>query len=185
MDRRLHEIEDGLGRELGAFLGSVNFSGYSDRERLRSDDLAVRSVASQEVLVAKNAVSEAISAWWRDAAGEPTREQPFPKPEVNHKLRELRAFEQSLADLESAIRSAPAPDIDAVWNRRSDGAQVLNELLALDKALLESSRRLADSAHGISASTLADVEPFASLRAPLSDLQSVSEQRKRLIANAR
>ena len=182
MDRRISEIEDGFERELGAFLGSVNFSGYTDRTRLRSDDLAVRNAAGRYVLEAKQAVGAAISAWWNDAAGEPTRENPFPPAEVSRKLRDLRAFEQSLADMENAVRNASAPDLDAVWNRRSDGATVLQNLVTLDRALLQDARALADAAKAVTKATLADGDARELLAATLQALNGAIDARRQLIA---
>ncbi len=185
MDRRMQEIEGGFERELGALLGSVNFSGYTDRARLRSDDLAVRSAASRYVLDAKECVSSAISGWWNSAAGEPTRENPFPKPEVSKKLREMRAFEQSLAEIETAIRGATAPDFDAVWNVRNDGASALQALLNVDTMLVARARALAEAARAITAQTLAEALPFAALAQPLADVESVVRERKAALSDGR
>ena len=167
MDNRLHEIEEGLERELGALLGSVNFSGYSDRARLRADDLAVRTYASQAVLDAKQRVLKAIATWNAENITEPTREDPFPPAETVAKLRSMHAFERRLAELENAIRGAAAPDLDAVWNQRTDGIQTLEALLNIDRALVKA------------ANALATAEAFA--EQPLIDLQSVLDQRRTLI----
>ncbi len=183
MDRRISEIEDGFERELGALLGSVNFSGYTDRTRLRSDDLAVRNAAGRYVLEAKQSLGAAISAWWNDAAGEPTRENPFPPAEVSRKLRDLRAFEQSLADLETTIRNAATPDLDAVWNHRSDGANVLQSLVTLDRALLQNARALAVAATSVTKATLGEGDVREVLAEALQALNAAIASRRDLIAS--
>ena len=181
MDRRMQEIEGGFERELGALLGSVNFSGYTDRARLRGDDLAVRSAAGRYVLDAKQLLGAAISAWWSSAAGEPTRENPFPKPEVSKRLRDLRALEQSLADIETAIRGAVAPDFDAIWNRRADGATTLQALLNVDATLVERARTLTDLARQITAQSLAAQDPSTLLAQERDALRSILRQRQEVL----
>jgi len=181
MDSRLHEIEEGLERELGALLGSVNFSGYTDRARLRADDLAVRTYASQAALDAKGAVGTLISAWCDANMPEPTSEQPFPPPEITAKLRALRAYQQQLAELETAIRSAPAPDLDTVWNQRTDGVMVLDGLVRIDTALVQVARTLAVAAASLTLADTAKADPFESLRQAESDLRSALAQRRAFI----
>lgn len=175
MDNRLHEIEEGLERELGALLGSVNFSGYSDRARLRADDLAVRTFASQSVLDARKRVLTLIERWSAENIAEPTREHPFPPEETSKKLRSMHGFEARLAEIEGSIRSAEMPDLDHVWNQRTDGVRMLETLLSIDRALVRATQTLAASAASVAA------EELASLATAVSDLEGAIAQRRSLV----
>lgn len=181
-DRRLSDIEESLTRELQALLGGTLFSGYTDRARFRSDDLAVRNAASRSVLEAKSRAENLIDAWASDTIPEPSREMPFPEPGVTRKLRVLRGFANELGELESAIRSAEAPDFDDAWNSKRDGSSVLAELLAVDKELLVRSRALAEQTLSIAKTDLFADEPFAALQPAISDVGSILRHRKTITA---
>ena len=183
MDSRLRQIEDGFERELGALLGSVNFSGYSDRARLRADDLAVRTYASREILKAKMAIASRISDWCGANVPEPTREAPFPADAISQKLRTLRSFETHLAELEHTVRAAEAPDLDAVWNLRTDGTAVLSALLNIDRTLVKTAQGLANAAETLTLADFDKPDPFESLRQSENDLRSILAQRRNHLRN--
>lgn len=181
MERRLSEIEEGLGRELQALLSGTIFSGYTDRAKFRSDDLGVRNSASQDVLRAKTYVEEAVSRWTAANVAEPTRESPFPPAEVTRTLQSLRAFVRELGDLESAIRGAEAPDYDSVWNPKRDGVAVLTALLEADRALLTHCRALEQRALDLAQSDLSKEEAFGELRGHMAQIRSALRQRRELL----
>lgn len=178
MDQRLNDIEQGFERELGALLGSVNFSGYTERARLRADDQAVRTYASRQILDAKAAVGARISEWCNANIAEPTREQPLPSDDLSKKLRTLRSFEAHLGELEHTVRAAAAPDLDMVWNLRTDGITTLSALLNIDRTLVKTSQALATAAQALTLADFDKPDSFETLRQPESDLLSIIAQRR-------
>jgi hypothetical protein len=180
-ERRLHEIEEGFERELGALLGSVNFSGYSDRARLRADDVAIRGFAGGKVLEAKGVVGGLIHQWRKAHIPEPTREQPFPPDDAANHLRRLQEFESRLAAIELRIRSAAAPDFDVVWNQRADGIAVLEALLKADTRLVTMARDLAMRAHDLTLDQIAADHSFHTLSPAADAVEAALRERSELL----
>lgn len=177
MERHFDEMGSEFERELGALLGSVNFSGYRDRARLRSDDLVVRALVSGDLLDAKARIVALISQWWTLRAGEPTRERPFPQAALSAKLRVLRAYAERLARLESEVRGAVAPDVDRVWSARNDGSAVLQSLISFDRALVREARALTEATRTLAVSDLDGDDPFAPLTLRVVSLESILRER--------
>ena len=106
---------------------------YTEKGRLRSDDLLVRERVGHGLGAAATRLRDLISAWRQDRVPPSTRDQPFPPAEVMEPIRRGERMVRSLEDAASAVRGLPLLNADRVWDRvRSTG---LDELLQFDWTL--------------------------------------------------
>jgi hypothetical protein len=107
---------------------------YSEKGRLRSDDLLVRERVGHGLTAAAARVRELISVWRQDRVPPSTREQPFPPTEVMEPIRRAERLVKSIDDTSVAVRGLPLLNQDRVWNRvRHIG---LDELMQFDWTLV-------------------------------------------------
>ena len=107
---------------------------YSQKGRLRADDLLVRERVGHGLGAASAGIRQLISSWRADRVPPSTREQPFPPAEVMEPIRRAERLLRSMTDLSTLINGLPLINQDRVWNRvRHVG---LDELLQFDWTLV-------------------------------------------------
>jgi hypothetical protein len=117
---------------------------YSDKGRLRSDDLLIRERVGHGLAAAAASVRQLISTWRRDRVPPSTRQQPFPPAEVMEPIRRAERLVAQIEDTSAMVRGLPLLNSDKVWNRvRSAG---LDELLQFDWTLVGEADALATEA---------------------------------------
>jgi len=115
---------------------------YTEKGRLRSDDLLVRERAGRGLGEAAARVRDLISGWRAERVPPSTREQPFPPPEVMEPIRRGERLIRAADDISSVLRGLPVLSPDKVWDRvRRVG---LDELLQFDWTLVGECDALAD-----------------------------------------
>ena len=113
---------------------------YSEKGRLRADDLLVRERVGRGLGEAAAAIRDLISAWRADRVPPSTREQPFPPPEVMEPIRRAERLVRAIDEAAVAVRGLPLLNQDKVWNRvRHVG---LDELMQFDWTLVGESDAL-------------------------------------------
>jgi hypothetical protein len=114
---------------------------YSEKGRLRADDLLVRERVGRGLGEATARIRDLISAWRADRVPASTREQPFPPPEVMEPIRRAERLVRAIDEIAVAVRGLPLLNQDKVWNRvRQVG---LDELMQFDWTLVGESDALA------------------------------------------
>lgn len=134
----------------GAFEPLVGVDHYTEAGRLRADDLAVRSRAAELLSRAAQALSAAAAEYRRTQVPAPTREQPFPPPELLEPAVAARRCADRYTAAADRVRNAPfPPDPKKTWKKlRSVGAA---RLLELDRSLISHAE--------YAAAVVADVSP--------------------------
>ncbi|MBS2965724.1 hypothetical protein KGA66_21915 [Actinocrinis puniceicyclus] len=119
----------------GAFEPLVGVDHYTEAGRLRADDLAVRSRAAELLARAAQSLSTAAAEYRRTQVPPPTREQPFPAPELLEPAAAARRLAERYAAAADRVRNAPfPPDPKKTWKKlRTLGAA---RLLELDRSLV-------------------------------------------------
>ncbi len=112
------------------------FNFYRLENQLRSDDLLIREKVSYLLTHAHAAIAAAESEFRQQQLPPPTREQPFADPQAIRQAKGLAALGHSVATIESAIRAAPVPENDRMWQRHRREANLLAQLLEIDTALV-------------------------------------------------
>jgi hypothetical protein len=123
---------------------------YSERGRLRADDLLVRQRVDHALCSAAGHLRELSGRWRAERVPPSTRENPFPPAEVMEPLRRADRLLRELEDVATAVRGLPLLNPDKVWDRvRRVG---LVDLIQFDWALVCESDALAaelNEAHGL------------------------------------
>jgi hypothetical protein len=125
-------LADPLADRLRSLLGS---DVYTQKGRLRSDDLLVRERACHSLSDAAAQVKQLSSRWRTERVPPSTREQPFPPAEVMEPLRRADRLGRAIEDVSTEIRGLPLLSQDKVWDRVR-GGMALSELLQFDWALV-------------------------------------------------
>jgi hypothetical protein len=166
-------MADGPSGLLRAFLAT---DVYTDKGRLRSDDLLVRERVGRELGSAAAAIRNLISAWRADRVPPSTREQPFPPAAVMEPIRRAERLVKSIDDVSVAVRGLPLLNQDKVWDRvRHVG---LDELMQFDWTLVGEAVAIASGAQATAALDELDV---AAAEARLRTIREVMTDRQRYI----
>ena len=116
---------------------------YTEKGKLRADDLLVRERACQSLGDAAARIRVLCSQWRAERVPPSTREQPFPPAEVMEPLRRADRLGRALEDAATEIRGLPLLSQDKVWDRvRGIG---IDELLQFDWTLVGEADSLADT----------------------------------------
>jgi hypothetical protein len=132
-------VADTLSDRLRGLLAS---DVYTEKGRLRSDDLLVRERVGHDLGAAAAKVRELASRWRADRVPPSTREQPFPPAAVMEPLRRADRLVRAIEDTATSIRGLPVLSQDKVWDRaRGIG---LDELLQFDWTLVGEAVAMSD-----------------------------------------
>jgi hypothetical protein len=124
--------------------GLLSADVYTEKGRLRSDDLLVRQRVVRGLGEASTQLKKLISDWRTDRVPPSTREQPFPPAEVMEPIRRAERILRSIEDTSTTVNGLPVLSADRVWDRvRKVG---LDELLQFDWTLVGESDALATAA---------------------------------------
>ncbi len=131
---------DGVGDKLRGLLAS---DLYSQKGRLRADDLLVRERVGRGLGEATAHLRLLISGWRADRVPPSTREQPFPPAEAMEPIRRAERLIRAIDDASATVRGLPLLNQDKVWDRvRRMG---LDELLQFDWTLVGESDALCET----------------------------------------
>ena len=107
---------------------------YTEKGRLRSDDLLVRERVGHDLGAAAARIRDLASQWRADRVPRSTRDQPFPPAAVMEPIRRAERLVKAIDDVSVSIRGLPLLNQDKVWDRvRAAG---LDELLQFDWTLV-------------------------------------------------
>jgi hypothetical protein len=164
-------VADTLSGRLRGLLAS---DVYTEKGRLRSDDLLVRERVGNDLGAASAKVRELASRWRADRVPPSTREQPFPPAAVMEPLRQADRLVKAIEDTATAVRGLPLLSQDKVWDRtRGIG---LDELLQFDWTLVGEAAAMSDDLQRASALDAVDV-PAQEVR--LRKMREVMTDRQR------
>ncbi len=166
-------MTDSLADKLRGLLAS---DVYSERGRLRSDDLLIRQRVDHGIGVTAERLRELATRWRADRLSAPTRENPFPPAEVMQPLRTADRLLRDLEDTAVAVRGLPLLNPDKVWNRvRAVG---LAELTQFDWAMVYEADTLASE---VCAALQLDQVPLQQVDGRVARLRQIIADRRRYV----
>jgi len=166
-------VTDGVGDKLRGLLAS---DIYSQKGRLRADDLLVRERVGRGLGEAAAHVRFLISRWRADRVPPSTREQPFPPAEAMEPIRRAERLIRTIDDTSATVRGLPLLNQDKVWDRvRRMG---LDELLQFDWTLVGESDALCDEIRSVAVLDEIDV---AAHEGRLRAIRAVIADRRRYL----
>jgi hypothetical protein len=149
---------------------------YTEKGRLRSDDLLVRERAGRGLGEAAARIRDLIARWRADRVPPSTREQPFPPAEVMEPVRRAERLIRAIDDASAVLRGLPVLNSDKVWDRvRSAG---LDELLQFDWTLVGECDALSDQ---LSRAVALDECDVPAVEARLRKIREVIADRRRYV----
>ena len=159
----------------GAFEPLLGVDRYTEAGRLRSDDLAVRTYAAEQLALAAQRIGEAVIDYQRTILPPSTREQPFPPAELKAPMDVGRRCQQRYTAVADRLRNAPfPPDPKKAWKRlRGPGAA---QLLELDRLLHQQAQFAASVVDGVSAPVLSEL-PVREAEQALGELTRTLDER--------
>jgi hypothetical protein len=159
----------------GAFEPLVGVDHYTEAGRLRADDLAVRSRAAEMLARAAQALSSAAAEYRRTRLPAPTREQPFPPPElVEPALAARRCADRYTAAADRVRNASFPPDPKKAWKKlRGVGAA---RLLEFDRSLVGQAEYAAAVVSGVVAELLTEI-PVREADDALASVASTLDER--------
>ena len=166
-------MADPLADRLRGLLGS---DVYTEKGRLRSDDLLVRERTCHSLGNAVAQVKSLSSRWRAERVPPSTREQPFPPAEVMEPLRRADRVARAIEDVSTEIRGLPLLSQDKVWERVHRVG--LQELFQFDWTLVGEADAVAEVLTG--AADLAGID-MPALDEHLARLRAVIADRRRYV----
>ena len=123
--------------ELGINLfHGYGYNFYRDENQLRADDQKVRTLVSEFLGRAYKAVCAAEGTFRQERIPTPTRDNPFPPPEILADARRLEALGKAINGVEGQVRHAPVPENDRMTQRYREEAATLAALAEKDAVLV-------------------------------------------------
>jgi hypothetical protein len=166
-------MADSIADRLRSLLAS---DVYSERGRLRSDDLLVRERVGRGLADAAARLRDLAGRWRAERVPPSTREQPFPPAAVMEPVRRAERLIRAIEDTSAAVRCLPLLNSDKVWDRvRRVG---LSELLQFDWTLVGESDGLASD---LSQVAELDAVDTAGAEARLRRIREVISERGRYL----
>jgi len=167
-------VADGIPDRLRALLAA---DVYSEKGRLRSDDLLVRERVGHDLGAAAARIRDLIRAWRADRVPPSTREQPFPPAAVMEPIRRAERLVKAIEDVSSAVRGLPLLNQDKVFDRVRAVGQ--DELMQFDWTMVGEAEALAVGLAGVLALDEVDVPAqearLRKLREVMTDRQRYTE----------
>jgi hypothetical protein len=166
-------VTDSLADKVRGLLAS---DVYTEKGRLRADDLLVRERVGSGLTAATGRIRDLISIWRLDRIPPSTREQPFPPAEVMEPIRRAERLIRNIDDVAIAVRGLPLLNQDRVWDRvRAVG---LDELLQFDWTLVGEADGLAQD---LTATFALDELDTVAVQARLRKIREVIKDRQHYI----
>jgi hypothetical protein len=166
-------VADSASAGLRAFLAT---DVYTEKGRLRSDDLLVRERVGGELGAAAASIRDLISRWRADRVPPSTRDQPFPPAAVMEPIRRAERLVKSIEDVAASVRGLPLLNSDKVWNRARHVG--LDELMQFDWSLVVEATALASGVRAVAALDQLDI---GAQDARLATIREVMADRQRYI----
>ncbi len=164
-------MADSLADRLRGLLAS---DVYTQKGRLRSDDLLVRERVGHDLGAAAARIRDLVSQWRAERVPPSTREQPFPPAAVMDPIRHADRLVKAIEDVSALVRGLPLLNQDRVWDRvRLAG---LDELLQFDWTLVVEAEALLTALQSVAALDEIDV---AAQETRLRSMREVMADRRR------
>jgi hypothetical protein len=111
------------------------YNFYRVENQLRADDQMVRSQASRLLGMARSSVERAETDYRHEFIRTPTREKPFPDPDIVTGARDLERLGAEIGLVGNRLQALPVPENDRMTQRYRKEADTLQALIHTDEQL--------------------------------------------------
>lgn len=134
-------------------LNGWGYNWYRTENRMRADDLLVRSRASEHLENAAARLRDLEARYRRAFLPPPSREHPDPDPQHLAAARQFRALAAEILELDTRLRGAAVPPDDRIWRRHRSEPETLRQLGECDVLLVGGTGRLDELVAALPAET--------------------------------
>ena len=180
-DQALPQPDSALYRNWVMLLNGWGFNWYKLENRLRADDLLIRSRASEHLAAAAARLRALEVAFREKYLPPPSRQHPYPDPARLEQLRRLQAFQTRLAELDTNLRGAAVPGEDQIWARHRNEAATLSRLAHLDTVLVGSAMELAQGVARYDIETIFGPDAAGQIESHFAALKTALDRRSALL----
>jgi len=158
-------------------LNGYGYNWYRLDNRMRADDLLVRSRASEHLESAAAKLRDLESRYRARYLAPPTREHPDPDPQHLAEARQFRTLAERILEIDTSLRGAAVPPDDKVWMRHRGELDTLQRLGECDAVLAAAAKELDGLVADLPADTGLDPAVERQIDRHLGELTAVLAQR--------
>ena len=158
-------------------LNGYGYSWYRLDNRMRADDLLIRSRASDYLTSATVRLRDLEGRYRRKYLPPPTRERPDPESQHVAMVRQFRAVDDRITEIDTRLRGGAVPPDDKVWLRHRNELDILQRLGQCDAILAASAKELDDYVAGLPQDAVIDSETEVQIKDHLDRLTKILTQR--------
>jgi hypothetical protein len=158
-------------------LNGYGYNWYRLDNRMRADDLLVRSRASERLESAVAKLRDLEGRYRRKYLPPPTREHPDPDPQHLAAARLFRFVAERILEIDTSLRGAAVPPDDKVWMRHRGELDTLQRLGECDAILAACAQELSGFVAGLAADVGLDPAAEQQIDRHLSQLTAALSRR--------
>jgi hypothetical protein len=162
-------------------LNGYGYNWYRLDNRMRADDVLVRSRASDHLASAVARLRDLEGRYRRKYLPPPTREKPDPEPQHLAAAHQFRVVEGRIAEADTRLRGGAIPPNDKIWLRHRNELDTLRRLGDCDAILAASAKELDDYVAGLPEDTAIDAAIEGQIDEHLNGLAKVLAQRSEIL----
>ena len=166
-------------------LNGYGYNWYRQDNRMRADDLLIRSRASEHLASAAAALRDREGRFRRKYLPPPTRQHPDPDPQHLAAVQQFRAVVDRILDIDTKVRGGAVPSEDKIWLRHRDEIDTLRRLGECDAILVAAAKELADTVAGLPADAGVDPADAQRIDRQLGQLSGVLTRRAAVLSGER
>ena len=174
--------DDPLHRIGVMLINGYGYNWYRLDNQMRADDLLVRSRVSEYLASAVARLRDLEGCYRRKFLPPPTREHPDPEPDHLTAMRQYRAVEDRIGEIDTRVRGAAVPPNDRVWQRHRNELDTLAKLGDCDVMMLGGAKQLSDLVAALPANAALDPGSEQQIDALLARLSGVLARRAEMLA---
>jgi hypothetical protein len=158
-------------------LNGYGYNWYRQDNRMRADDLLIRSRASGHLENAAERLRDLEGRYRGKYLPPPTREHPDPDPQHLAAARQFRHVAERILEIDTRLRGAAVPPDDRIWQRYRGEVDTLQRLGGCDAVLAAGAKELDDCVAGLIADEGLDPAAAQQLDACLGELTAALAER--------
>ena len=163
-------------------LNGYGYNWYRLDNRMRADDLLIRSRASDHLAKAVARLRDLEGQYRRKYLPPPTREHPDPEPQHLATARRFRTVEERISEIDTRLRGGAVPPDDKIWLRHRNEIDTLQRLGECDAILAASAKELDDYFAGLPEDAIIDATVVGQIDGHLDRLTKILAQRSETLS---
>jgi hypothetical protein len=163
-------------------LNGYGYNWYRLDNRMRADDLLIRSRASEHLARAVARLRDLEGRYRRKYLPPPTRERPDPEPQHLSAVHQFRTVEERIGEIDTRLRGGAVPPDDKIWLRHRNEIETLQRLGECDAILAASAKELDDYFAGLPEDAIIDAAVEVQIDGHLDRLTKILTQRSETLS---